>query len=286
MPKMIKIHVTYGETKRVISHQKGGEVQGLRHTFLQVFSDVLSSEIAPAHVTFQRYDDKFEDYVELQNNERLEDDIKIRALISKQTARSSPSEAEPETKHQHWHHCHLTMPRFSCICLNSDLTHVGPGAPIFIRPHLIKKNTTYRLWNSVSRQNDSFIQRDPNTNIVNCSGSFNSGINTVMDAIDETRQRTFYVALTFSDKVANKNYAMTGNGKGQDITALEVQSGDPLGDESVYEPLYYWSYTMFRNKSYNTLYLGCDNTGKTTLVENLDLDYPNPQALFVLNKLP
>ena len=84
MPKMIKIHVTYGETKRVISHQKGGEVQGLRHTFLQVFSDVLSSEIAPAHVTFQRYDDKFEDYVELQNNERLEDDIKIRALISKQ----------------------------------------------------------------------------------------------------------------------------------------------------------------------------------------------------------
>ena len=84
MPKIIKIHVTYDETKRVISHQKGGEVQGLRQIFLQVFSDVLSSEIAPAHVTFQRYDDKFEDYVELQNDERLEDDIKIRALLSKQ----------------------------------------------------------------------------------------------------------------------------------------------------------------------------------------------------------
>ena len=42
---------------------------------------------------------------------------------------------------------------------------------------------------------------------------------------------------------------------------------------------------MFRNKFYNTLYLGCDNTGKTTLVENVDLDYPNPQALFILNKI-
>ena len=49
----------------------------------------------------------------------------------------------------------------------------------------------------------------------------------VMDAIDETRQRTFYVALTFSDKVANKDYAMTGNGKEQDITAL-------VSNESVY----------------------------------------------------
>ncbi|KAJ7373602.1 hypothetical protein OS493_011207 [Desmophyllum pertusum] len=110
-----------------------------------------------------------------------------------------------------------------------------------------------------------------------------------MTAIDETRQRTFYVALTFSDKVANKDYAMTGiqTGKGKDITieAKEVKSGDALGDESVFEPMYYWSYTMFRNKSYNNLYLGCDNTGKTTLVENVDLNYPNPQALFVLNKV-
>ena len=41
---------------------------------------------------------------------------------------------------------------------------------------------------------------------------------------------------------------------------------------------------MFRSKDDNTLYLGCDHTGKTMLVENEDLDYPNPQILFILNK--
>ncbi len=80
---MVKVHVTYDETKRFVSYQKGGDVQGLRHVFLQVFSDVLSSDIAPAHVKFQRYDDEFNDYVELQNDERVEDRINIRALISK-----------------------------------------------------------------------------------------------------------------------------------------------------------------------------------------------------------
>lgn len=83
MPKTVKVHVTFDETKRVLSHQKGAEVQGLRPVFLQVFSDVLSSDIAPAQVKFQRYDDKFEDYVELSNEERFEEDIKIRALVTK-----------------------------------------------------------------------------------------------------------------------------------------------------------------------------------------------------------
>lgn len=84
MPKMVKVHVTYGESKRIVYQQTGGEVQGLRHVFLQVFSDVLSSNIAPAQVNFQRYDDEFHDYVDLQNDERVENNIKIRALISKQ----------------------------------------------------------------------------------------------------------------------------------------------------------------------------------------------------------
>lgn len=84
MPKTVKVHVTFDETKRVLSHQKGAEVEGLRHVFLQVFSDVLSSDIAPAHVKFQLYDDQFADYVELSNEERLEENCKIRALVTKQ----------------------------------------------------------------------------------------------------------------------------------------------------------------------------------------------------------
>ena len=81
---MVKVHVTYDETKRIISHQKGENVQGLRCVFIQVFSDVLSSDVAPAHVKFQLYDVKFEDYVELENDEALNDDIKLRAFIFKQ----------------------------------------------------------------------------------------------------------------------------------------------------------------------------------------------------------
>ena len=41
------------------------------------------------------------------------------------------------------------------------------------------KNVTYRLWNPVSSQKDGLITRDTDTNVVNCSGSFNSGINSM-----------------------------------------------------------------------------------------------------------
>ena len=84
MPKTVKVHVTFNEFKRILSHQKGGEIKELRHLFLQVFSDVLLDQVAPAAVTLQRYDPSFEDYVELNNDEKLEDDTKIRALVSKQ----------------------------------------------------------------------------------------------------------------------------------------------------------------------------------------------------------
>jgi len=65
----------------------------------------------------------------------------------------------------------------------------------------------------------------------------------------------------------------------------ELNPGDPVGDKSLFEPLYFWSYTMFRNKWYSDdLYLGSDYKGKITLVKNVFLEYPNPQALFILNK--
>ncbi|KAL9955833.1 hypothetical protein ACROYT_G037218 [Oculina patagonica] len=197
-----------------------------------------------------------------------------------EAARRSSSEAESEIKPQHWPHCHWVVPWYPCYPHTHEVDF-----PIFQRPHQIKKNTTYRLWNSVSRISDSLIQRNGDTNVVHCNGSFNGAINTVITTTDETSGMTFYVGLIFRDAVAQTDYAMTGNGLGQNITATEIQlGGGPLDDKSVFEPLYYWSYTMFRNKSYHTLFLGCDNTGKTTLVENLNPDYPNPQALFVLNK--
>jgi len=52
--------------------------------FLQAFSDVLLDKVAPANVKFQRYADNFEEYADLNNDERLdEDEIKLLALVSK-----------------------------------------------------------------------------------------------------------------------------------------------------------------------------------------------------------
>ena len=82
--KMLKVHVTHEENKRIISFQKGGEVKEFRHLFLQVFSDVLLDQVAPANVKLQRYDDSFEEYIDLSNEERLEEDLKLLALVSKQ----------------------------------------------------------------------------------------------------------------------------------------------------------------------------------------------------------
>ena len=80
---MIRIHVTHGEIKRIISFQKGGEVCKLRPHFLQTFSDVLSGDIAPEHVTFQEFHEDFKDFAELHSDATLDNDIKIRAITLK-----------------------------------------------------------------------------------------------------------------------------------------------------------------------------------------------------------
>lgn len=46
-----------------------------------------------------------------------------------------------------------------------------------------------------------------------------------MTTTDETSGRTFYVGLIFRDAVAQTDYAMTGNGLGQNITATVSTEG-------------------------------------------------------------
>ena len=78
----IKYHVTFGELKRIIDF-KGDQVEALRYRFLQVFSDVLSDQVAPAHVTFQRYDSDFQDFVDIPDGGKLEKGGKLKAIVSK-----------------------------------------------------------------------------------------------------------------------------------------------------------------------------------------------------------
>ena len=40
---------------------------------------------------------------------------------------------------------------------------------------------------------------------------------------------------------------------------------------------------MFKQRG-SDYYLGCDDSGILTLVENWNLNYPNPQALFIVNE--
>ena len=81
LKKSRKVHVTYGDSKRIISCDKGEQVQELRHHFLRVFSDVLSDDVAPANVKFQRYDPTFEDYEDLENDAELDKNAKLKAIV-------------------------------------------------------------------------------------------------------------------------------------------------------------------------------------------------------------
>lgn len=164
--------------------------------------------------------------------------------------------------------------------------NISGGINDYLKVHPVTINTTYRLWSLVSKLNDGIMMRNPSDDYVICNGSFNMAQddNARMETIDETRQHTFYVAFLFKDTNSKKQFVLTGTGKGNQVKSEEVPLGGSISDESLFEPVYFWSYTMFRNCFYTNYYLGCDHTGKTSLVENWDTSYPNPQALFILNK--
>ena len=77
----VSIHVTYNDTKRIISYQKGGDVQGLISKILQRFSDVLPSNVISEQVKLHRYDKRFKDLAECKNKFKFDDDHKVTVLI-------------------------------------------------------------------------------------------------------------------------------------------------------------------------------------------------------------
>ena len=77
-----RVHVTFGDSKRVISLPKGEIVKDLRYHFLRSFSDILSEHVAVANVKFQRFDDTFQDYIDLENDDKLENNGRVKAFIA------------------------------------------------------------------------------------------------------------------------------------------------------------------------------------------------------------
>ena len=78
--KSRKVHVTFGDSKRIMSYEKGVEVKELRSLFVSEFSDVLADDISPANVKFQVFHTTFKDYVDLKNDQHLEENAQIKAI--------------------------------------------------------------------------------------------------------------------------------------------------------------------------------------------------------------
>lgn len=161
----------------------------------------------------------------------------------------------------------------------SDRNHeTSTALPPGFKPHPIKPHVDYQFWNPVG---NGLMQMDLSTQErrVKGNGSFDNNSNTVVRA--EDNGHNFY--LYFKDG-ESKMY-ITPQGEGGTINAREVKISEPIGEKCIFEPLYYWGYTMFQNLKDKSLYLGCDDTGKATLVKNADLNYPNPQALFIAKRV-
>ena len=72
--------MTYNDTKRIISYQKGGNVQGLTSKIFQRFSDVLPANVASEPFKILRYNERFKDYAELENEFKFDDDHKVTVI--------------------------------------------------------------------------------------------------------------------------------------------------------------------------------------------------------------
>ena len=73
--------VTFGESKRIIRFKKGDDLKTFRHYFLRAFSDILSEDVAPGNVKFQKFDHNFNEYVEVKHDLELEENDKLKAIF-------------------------------------------------------------------------------------------------------------------------------------------------------------------------------------------------------------
>ena len=78
---MVNIHVTYNDIKRIISYQKGGDVQGLTSKIFERFSEISAAKAASEPFKLLRYDERFKDYAELEDEFKFDDDHKVTVLI-------------------------------------------------------------------------------------------------------------------------------------------------------------------------------------------------------------
>lgn len=73
--------MTFGESERSLRFSEGEVVGQLRQRFLEAFPEYLSDGITETNVRFQQYDDNTKEYVGIKNEEKLENNARVRAVI-------------------------------------------------------------------------------------------------------------------------------------------------------------------------------------------------------------
>lgn len=143
--------------------------------------------------------------------------------------------------------------------------------------HPVIRNTPYRLWNPAST---SLLQRDSN-NVIRCNGSFKDmDYNTVAKTTKKGSTTTGF-GLLFRDTETSKTYILNATNGGKSLLAVEHKG--TIEKSMKFKPSYYWSFTVFKNSQYKTLYLGCGSDGELLLPMN-SKKYPDPRTLFITNK--
>ncbi|XP_066016263.1 uncharacterized protein [Pocillopora verrucosa] len=144
-----------------------------------------------------------------------------------------------------------------------------PPISIYEKPHPVKIQTKYQLWNL--GQSGLVVLNNDGT--VDCKGTF--GAAGIM-SYDNTSACIGCIALGVD------NLLLVGDATSRTITGKNIDNID--GNDESFEPDYFWSFTMFKHHN-SGLYMGCDNSRNAKLFEGQPVEYPDPQILFVLTKV-
>ncbi|XP_066016733.1 uncharacterized protein [Pocillopora verrucosa] len=138
------------------------------------------------------------------------------------------------------------------------------------KPHPVKIKTTYQLWNLAQ---SGFVVLN-NDGTVDCKGTIGAPAITSYD--NTTGACTNCIALGVN------NLLLVGDAASRTVKAENIDEIN--GSDESFEPDYFWSFTMFKHHN-SGHYVGCDNSGKATLLADTAVEYPDPRILFVLTKI-
>ncbi|XP_068762729.1 uncharacterized protein [Montipora capricornis] len=79
--KSLDVHVTFGDSTRIVTINEGEGLRELRHNFLRKFSDKLSDEVLPTNIKFLRYNDTCNCYEDLKPDAKVTENEKLLAYL-------------------------------------------------------------------------------------------------------------------------------------------------------------------------------------------------------------